>query len=105
MTFTQGSTYVLTFKLSAADGSPITGESAEKIEFCIGNSRKVYPSEDVYESDGAFCIRLSQEETFAMEDRVAIQARVKFPGSPTAAVAGSPITFHAVRKSISREVL
>ena len=48
------------------------------IEFTFGNISKIYPSEDVVYDNNVFRIKLSQSETLSLNDKTAVQARIKF---------------------------
>ena len=85
----QGDAFQMPIKISMQDAAtgetiqPMIGD-VEKVEVCIGDGiRKLYPDEITYdESNGCFCVPLTQEDTFSLpeDDTVALDLRVRFVG-------------------------
>lgn len=63
------------------DGTPVAPELVREVEITIGTSlRKYFSKGEVTESAGTWYFRLSQEETFAMDDSSAVYVRVAYRG-------------------------
>jgi len=101
----KGDAYALPVAVTL-ENSTIDIADIERIEFRLGNLRKVYPGQVRFNpADGNFYIPLTQEETFAFEANttVFIDARVKFTGGNVMGVKkfGGVVIVDA----LSREVL
>lgn len=84
-------------------GSGFSVSAVAEIEFAIGNLIKSYPGEVTYDTEQeCFVFPLTQQETFAMENRVEAQARVKLSSGE---VIGTRIGSIDIQKSITRTVL
>lgn len=97
---TRGDSYNLSIEV-LVDNAQIDLELVEEIEFTIGELTKGYPDEVSY-VDGKFLFPLSQRETFAMGERVQMQARVQYL---TGAVQATPIQTLHIGKVLSEVVL
>lgn len=75
---TQGDSYALPLQiLNRATNAYIGANDVERAEFTVGNLTKYYP-DDVPLSGTTFLFPLSQEETFAFDNYVKVNVRVKF---------------------------
>lgn len=82
LTIKQGDAYSVPVKI-AANGSPVSIEDVERVEFRFGEVRKLYPEEAEYDPEsGEFRVPLSQEDTLKLpeDDAVLFDVRVKFKG-------------------------
>lgn len=79
MTLIQGSTYVLNIQLLNDDDTPIDLTAVEAVEFNFGSIVKNYPSDSVSSKiEGIFEVSLTQQDTFALQDNILCQFRVKY---------------------------
>lgn len=107
MIFQEGNTYLLEIPLTVA-GESIDIDSVSLVEFAFNDIKKLYDgaSEEVtYDSsEKCFKVPLSQEETFALKNKLPIryQARVKFQDG---SVKATLIYQSYMLESISKEVL
>lgn len=108
MKIKQGDSYALDFNLKQ-DGVPIKPNMVDDIEICIGTTvRKTYAGGLLnFDSKSMkWYLRLSQEETFAMEEGThEVEGRVKYKGVPFSDVIGVKLGTINVIASTSREVL
>lgn len=87
------------------DGVPVTPSMVREIEVSIGSSLQKYMSKgEVVESSGTWYFRLTQEETFALEDGAAVYVRVAYRGNPGDVIGAKSGTIIAVETG-SSEVL
>lgn len=79
MTLIQGSTYVLNIQLLNDDDTPIDLTAVEAVEFSFGSIVKNYPSDSVSsKTEGIFEVSLTQQDTFALQNNILCQFRVKY---------------------------
>ena len=97
----QGDAYYVPITVTK-DGEALDLSEVELVEFILGNLRKVYPGDVLYD-DGKFLFPVTQEETFVMQNSVAYDVRVKFNSG---VVVGLPSPgLQNIGNAISREVL
>lgn len=97
----QGDQYELEFEIELDDGTPITDEMTEEVEFAFGGIRKT-TADGVHYADGLWLLPLSQRETFRLKSKEPMQVRVKFADG---SVVGAGIAYEEVKKSMSKVVL
>lgn len=78
----RGDSYYIPVEI-VQDGTPVTPDMVDEIEISVGSSlQKYYSDGSVVYDNGAWYFRLSQEETFALEDSCNVYVRVAYPGGP-----------------------
>lgn len=87
------------------DGVMMTPDMVADIEISVGSGiqKRMSDGEVIYE-DGQWYFRLSQEESFAMEDDNTVYVRVVYPGEPSDVV-GTTAGRIAALETGSSEVL
>ena len=101
MRIKQGNTYDIELELTFEDGTSVTDENAAVLEVSIGQKKKTWPGELVYDGE-KWIYPLSQKETLAMSGAPAMKARVK---DLTGEVSDCDICVVVVGESNSKEVL
>lgn len=102
----QGDSYPIEFAFYDEEtGKKITNSEVSKIEFILGNTRKVYPEIGKWDEENeVFLIPFSQEDTFKLrEGGTRIQARISFQGEDSVVGCKGPRTI--VEDSMSKEIL
>lgn len=85
------------------DGSPITIESVQDVEVCVGKVRKTMADDVTFDADtNNFYVYLTQEETFGLRNEVSVQARILFKSGDVLGIQLGTVYFE---RSTSREVL
>ena len=86
------------------DGSPITENQFDEIEFCISTNRYLLSKGDIVWgiTENAYVIPLSQKDTFALAGgNISYQLRVKKDGK----VSASEIEYMTIKQTLSDEVI
>lgn len=107
MKIMQGDSYRVPIEITQ-DGVTLEPSMISDVEVCVGEAaRKTYSGGDVVfdEDAGRWYIRLSQEETFSMNEDQEVMVRVKYRNTPYADVVGRRAGIINVTDTISKEVL
>nr|DAE35585.1 MAG TPA: hypothetical protein [Caudoviricetes sp.] len=78
----QGNQFYLEFQIEDENSEKLDITSVSKVQFNIGNITKTYDGENdevTYEND-AFKVWLTEDETFGLDKKVKMDARVMFKG-------------------------
>ncbi len=81
MAFLQGNTYQLPIQVKSDNGTIITPNDVNKVQFIFGDLEKFYGDGGVVTFDNeinCFIIPLTEEETFAMSGNIRWQVRVLY---------------------------
>ncbi len=104
LTITQGNTESPVFKLNIK-GEPVIASEVKKVEFSFGSEAvvKTYPNDGATFEKEAFCVHLTQQDTFKLSTgKSRYQIRVYFNDDTVKATPQLPMV---VNPSISKAVL
>lgn len=100
----RGDSYNIPINISQ-NGIAVTPSMVREIEIAIGDAvRKYYSRGEVLYAGGTWYFRLSQDESFALEDSAEVYVRVGYPGSPSDVI-GKKAGMIIATESGSTEVL
>lgn len=106
----QGNQFYLEFQIEDETGSLLDVSGVEKVQFNIGTLTKMYNGEskevEYDETDKVFKVWLTEEETFAFDKEVRMDARVLFRGEESyKAIGGTYIESKYWYDSLKKEKL
>lgn len=105
MNIMQGDAYPIEIEIKQ-NGDVLTPDMIDDLEICVGDDiRKTYANKEAVHSDGYWYIRLTQEDTFGMDEGShKVTVRVKYKNQPPDVV-GRLAGRIKVFRSHSKEVL